>query len=506
MPRIPTKYRDFTIRPAQLAAEYDVILIGAGIGGLSCGAYLAKGGAKVLIAERHSLPGGLCSFFKRGGFCFDAGAHYFGGLGNVQGFGGVMLRALGLDVEFIRLDPVDIFHFPDRTLELPAELESHIELLQQTFPHERENIPSFFKEMLRIYKFFYRGKFDSEVLSLYRWTTYQDVLDHYFKDETLKAILSATVGYIGVYPAQVSAIAMASMMMSYFCDGGYIARGGSQSLPDSIMRRFASDGGHLLLNAEVKEVVVKGDRATHIVLDSGQEVRGRVFVSNADPQKTFSRLTGENQLAQDYLKKLRTYRESNSSFILYLGLKLDDEALRGKRGWHWDSYKMNDPENNPLYIAIPTLEDKSLCPPEHNILIATIICDDPREIDGPGQDENWWTQYKNDCASNAMKRLERIIPGIAQHIVVQESATYRTIHRYTLNSRGAMYGWESSPNQYAINGLPIQTPFENLFLCGHWTLTGPGVVAVFASGFMVARKVHQLFQQTQAPQPEPLPV
>ena len=215
-----TSYRKLTIRPAQLSTEYDVVVVGAGIGGLICGAYLMKSGAKVLIVDRHWVPGGLCSFFKRKGFYFDAGAHYFGSIGDRKSFGGMLLRGLDLDVEFIRVDPVDILHFPDETIELPADFELHIELLESRFPRERENIRAFFRETLRIYRHFYRGKQKSEILERYRWCSYQELLDRYFQDAKLKAILSATAPYIGTSANRVSAIGMASMIMSYFYDGG----------------------------------------------------------------------------------------------------------------------------------------------------------------------------------------------------------------------------------------------------------------------------------------------
>jgi all-trans-retinol 13,14-reductase len=256
-----TKYREFIISPDRLAKEYDVIVIGAGIGGLVCASYVAKSGAKVLLVEHHTVPGGLCSFFKRKEFYFDAGANYFGGIGDPKSFGGMLLRGLDLDVEFMQLDPVFLVHFPDLHLPLPASLESHIELLQSMYPSEKENIPPFFREMHQLYRHFYRGKKNSELLTRYATTSYQEVLNNYFQDERLKGVLSATTGYIGRFPDQVSVIGMASMMMSYFYDGGFIARYGSQALPDSLMRRFVSEGGHLLLNTALKQIKDTGNCA-----------------------------------------------------------------------------------------------------------------------------------------------------------------------------------------------------------------------------------------------------
>jgi prolycopene isomerase len=480
----PTAYRKLSIQPSQLATSYDVVVVGAGIGGLTCASYLAKFGARVLVVERHSLPGGLCSFFKRKGFRFDSGAHYFGGLGDAKSFGGMLLRPLDLDVSFIRVDPVDVLHFPDVSIDLPAALDDHINLLKARFPDEAEPIGVFFLEMLRIYRHFYRGRQESEILRRYQWRTYQEVLDEHFRDATLKAILSATVGYIGVHPDRVSAIAMASMMMSYFYDGGYYARGGSQALADSFLKRIAAEGGSVLLNTAVDKIVVSGDRVEGVQLTSGALVRARVVVSNADAQHTFSRLIGTEHLDSAFVARLKSCQLSTSCFVLYLGVECPDELLHRKRGWYWDSYSVNDPSTVPLYVAIPTLQDRSLCPAGHHIITATTVYPDPA-----GDDVPTWASHKRACEQETLARLDRIVPGLSGRVVVKESATRQTIHRYTLNAQGAMYGWDASPDQYWINRLPVDTPFDNLFLCGHWTSSGPGVIAVVASGFMVARTV-----------------
>jgi all-trans-retinol 13,14-reductase len=239
------------------------------------------------------------------------------------------------------------------------------------------------------------------------------------------------------------------------------------------------------LNTPVERIEVSGDRVDAVVLQSGQTIRARAFVSNADAQQTFFQLIGDAHLDQDYARRLRGSRLSTSCFVLYLGLACDDERLLGKRGWHWDSYEVNDPAAVPLYVAIPSLHDRSLCPTGHHILTATTVYPEP------SFDSDGWTEFKTACERTTLARLENIIPGVSGRVVVKESATRQTIHHYTLNAEGAMYGWESSPDQYWANRLPSETPFDNLWLCGHWTSTGPGVVAVVASGFMVARTVLQ---------------
>ncbi len=255
------------------------------------------------------------------------------------------------------------------------------------------------------------------------------------------------------------------------------------------MRRFVSLGGDLLLKTAVEKITLAGTCASNVVLSSGDVVRADFFVANTDARQTFLQLIGEEHIDETYVQRLKSGRESNSCFILYLGLECGDDLLRGKRGWHWDSYRMNDPDNIPLYIAIPTLADRSLCPPGHHILTATSLYHKP-----PVEGERWhgaerWLDYKRRSVNETLARLERIIPGISKRIVVQEAATQHTIYRYSRNSYGAMYGWETAPEQFWVNRLPVKTPIPNLLLCSHWADTGPGVISVVACGFLVARTV-----------------
>src|SRR3989304_2366012 len=108
----------------QLAPSYDVIVIGAGIGGLVCGTFLAKASKKVLIIEQHHTPGGYCTSFKRKGFIFDSAVHHIGGCGRWSIIGRC-LKELNISMEFYRLDPMDSLVFPSMSLDIPAEIDEY---------------------------------------------------------------------------------------------------------------------------------------------------------------------------------------------------------------------------------------------------------------------------------------------------------------------------------------------------------------------------------------------
>src|SRR3981081_1027142 len=118
------KFKSLRGEPLQ---SYDVVVVGAGVGGLLCANLLARSGLQVLLVEQHYMVGGYCSTFKRKGFIFDAATHFYPLLGNPTTLTGKLLVDLGLDTTWIKMDPVDQFHFPDRTkFSVPADFDTYI--------------------------------------------------------------------------------------------------------------------------------------------------------------------------------------------------------------------------------------------------------------------------------------------------------------------------------------------------------------------------------------------
>src|SRR5713101_2794126 len=129
-------------------ASYDAIIIGSGIGGLFCGNILAKAGLKVLLLERHYMLGGFCSTFRRKGFIFDAATHFYPLLGNPSTLTGKLLQELEIPTEWVKMDPVDQFHFPGLpTFPVPAEFGDYLRMLKLWFPEEAASVDAYFAEL-----------------------------------------------------------------------------------------------------------------------------------------------------------------------------------------------------------------------------------------------------------------------------------------------------------------------------------------------------------------------
>ncbi|MFV1975854.1 MAG: phytoene desaturase family protein [Candidatus Scalindua sp.] len=472
---------NFSLNKSEIESKYDIIVLGAGIAGLICGTFLAKQGKKVLIIEQHSIPGGYCTSFKRKGFIFDAAVHHIGGCGKWSVVGRC-LKELDININFLQLDPMDSIHFPSFTIDVPADIDDYVDLLKERFPSESEQLSLFFKEFIRLY----RATFSTErhkMLIKYQDLTYKEMLDNFFTDEQLKLVLSAQWGYIGSPPHEVSAIGMCQMLVNYLKDGAYFPVGGTQNFADAITQKFIDYGGHIMLSSSVNRILTDGNIIKGVTTEKGEEISADTFVSNIDPKQTFFSLFDKNSVDDSFLRKIDNMKESVSFFLLYLGLdnKIDLKDL--KRGFYHTSNNLSFSDNGWFYISVPTEVDSSLAPDNKQIISVVVSSRD--DYDDIGD----WAAYKDKMKKYTINYLENFVPDIQDHIEVIDAATPKTLYRYTLNSKGAAYGWAVTVDQTWANRLPHTTPFKNLFLAGHWTNPGPGICAVVSSGWRVANMI-----------------
>jgi phytoene dehydrogenase-like protein len=473
---------NFHLNKSEIKSKYDVIVLGAGIAGLICGTFLAKSGRKVLILEQHSIPGGYCTSFKRKGFIFDAAVHHIGGCGKWSVVGRC-LKELGININFLQLDPMDSINFPSFSIDIPAEIDDYVDLLKTRFSSESENLSLFFKELLGLYRATFSNKEKHKMIIKYQDLTFKEMLDSFFTDEQLKMVLSAQWGYIGSPPQEASAIGMCQMLVNYLKDGAYFPVGGTQNFADSITQKFIDYGGHIMLSSKIIALHTDDNITKGVTTEKGKDFFADIFVSNIDPKQTFFSLMDKNAVGETYRLKINTMKESVSFFLLYLGLdnKIDLQSL--KRGFYHTSTNTDYTDNDWFYISVPTDVDASLAPDNKQIISVVVsLRDNYDNIDD-------WAAYKNKMKEYTINYLENLVPDVRNHIEVIDAATPKTLYRYTHNSKGAAYGWAVTVDQTWFNRLQHTTPFKNLFLTGHWTNPGPGVCAVVSSGWRVANMI-----------------
>lgn len=461
-----------------MSNKYDVIIIGSGVSGLICGTKLAKDGLKVLMVEKNNSPGGCVASRKKNGYVFDQGAHTFAGCQK----GGILyyyLDELGIsDMQFIRLNPTERFIFPDQKIEVPQDIENYKSVLSDKYPHESENIENFFEEMIKIARSL---SFDS-LLAKYKLLTFEHLLKKYFKDIKLMSILSAQFRYLGCSPTKLAATSMCLMMTSYLRGGAYYPKGGMQQFPDLVAKKFKEYGGDLILKAEIARINTKNNKVYSVETNDHEEFIADKIISTSDAKNTFFKMLNTVNFDRQYLEKVSKMSIGPSFFMISLGVD-DVLDLTNKMGWYHFSYGLDLYPLQSLYIFIPSLLDASVAPPGKHLI--RITAPFPRPFNSV---ENW-DSCKKEMRDRILDIVGKLIPGMQDAIECEEIVTPKMIADRTYNSQGSICGWEMSVEQVHDKRLLHETSMDGLYLAGHWTNPGGGVVSAATSGWIVARKI-----------------
>ena len=492
-------------------ADADVIIIGGGIAGLTCGCLLAQKGLRILLLEKNQKVGGCCTSFEKDGFSFDLSVQSIGECQNGGRIWNLLKRLDLLDqVRFVSLEPARQYHFPNRKVIQSSRLETHIENLSSLFPNERKGVEQVYAVLKKIYEefsqipsslnWFNPSSFSSKypLLSQYRDKTYGELLNGYLSDLFLKTILSIRSSYALLPPEEISVVGMAGVEMSYFNHGVSSIEGKVEQLPLKMGEVFKKMRGQILIGHEVQQILIEGKRAIGIKLKDGQEMTGRVVVSNIDAHTTFFSLIGEDCLPSGFLSKLKGMRPSLSYFILYLGIEgeLNELPISNNEIFFDDQlqkeyqslYENQILDNAPFYLLAPSKVNPSHAPKGKSTLC--LSCKTSYHLS-----PDWDQKIKGQLSQRLIAKASPFIPDLEKRIVVRVETTPRTIEQWTGNRWGSAYGWAQIPSQSGIYRLSRTTPFTNLYLTGHWTSPGGGIAGVVASGELTAEAVLRKFEE-----------
>lgn len=475
-------------------ASYDAVIIGAGVGGLVCANLLARAGLKVLLIEQHFMVGGYCSTFRRKQYTFDAATHFYPLLGNPATITGSLLLDLGVTTEWIKMDPVDCFHFPDGTsFSVPADFDSYISKLKGQFPDEVCNIDKFFSLVRKTYLIGlmrYFRNLSTDRIAPFQNLTIRDVLRTHFRNEKLKLLLTGDIGHWGSPPSRTSFVFDSMLRLAYFL-GNYYPRGGSQVFVDELAQRFEEAGGHILMSSLVRRILVNNHTALGVEVETGslrhkvlKQISAGVVVSNADLCRTLEGLIGPELVDPDYLARVKQLRPTYPCFLIHMGLKdISLAELRKAEGYHWSCWDAEKVATNAFKVFLPTAYDSSIAPTGGQIVIIQKVT----EVDFDSIED--WAAHKATVEEYIFNSLERCIPGLSSKIVVKLSASAHTSYRYTFNHHGAMLGWEMAPDQLGEQRPTVQSPFKNLYFVGHWIQPGGGITPVMVSAMQAAKRI-----------------
>jgi len=493
--------------------QYDVIVIGSGLAGLSCAAAFARQGFKALVLEQHDKPGGYATAFKRpGGFIFDASLHSTtvgerdGRFNLIHNFPEIT------EVEFLPHPTLFRSIYPDYDLRVAQrDPGAYIEQLCQLFPEESENIKGLFADMQGLADDIGRlsakqgqvdmSNFPNDFPFLFRFysKTWGEMADTRIRNPKLKTIVSGQWGYYGLPPSRLSCFYYALPFTGYLRGGGFYPKGRSQDISNAFVKFLSERGGKVLLKSRVDEILLSNGAATGVRTHDGRTFTARAVVSNASPHETLGRLIGDPAVLAAEQEKWKNYSISISSFQVFLGLKEDLvkklgitdseiflETAYDPEAAYADALK-GEVENGGVGITLYDAINPAYSPQGKNTINLMTLQGyghwEQYEAAYLAGDKKAYRKEKERMADILIAKAEKaLLPGLAKAIQVKEIGTPLTNLRYTGHPRGAIYGWDQTVNNSGNTRVGHTTPVKNLYLAGAWSRPGHGYGAVIPSG------------------------
>lgn len=501
-----------------LDTETDVVIIGSGVGGLSCGALLAKYGLETTVLEAHSIPGGCAHGWSRGDYHFDSGTSLFFGISNrdLENPLTSVLAILEEEVEMIPygIDKTRLF-WDDAVYNTQIGSKEFASVVEELWGHEARRewtalqstcqeygsiatsihpmavrydnwiaLTAIARSPLTFLKFISDGSNMSEA-------NFSSVVNNVVHSQKLK-------DFVNILCQGTSGLGSDDILSSYMIRAfnrlyqpnaqWEIPYGGSQSIVDALVRGLRKHQGKLCLKSRVDRIDVENNRAVGVTLTNGKRLRARkAIVSNATVWDTSKLILSDAMLTdfKDHVAEM----EMNASFmhlhLVFEGAGLPDlplhsfffdDDLSGDSGW-------------PT-ICIPTAVDDSLAPPDKHILHAYLA--EPyslwKDISPKG---DIYKDMKEERSRILWKLVKRVVPDIDDRVVLSLSGSPLTHERF-LNRVQGTYG---TKNLLKIKTTPtgIQ-PLENVFCVGDTTFPGTGTPAVAASAMWVANTLAPVYK------------
>ncbi len=489
--------------------DYDVIVIGAGCGGMTAGALLAGQGRKVLVLEQSDRVGGCCSTYEREGYRFDVGATILELIAPMEAAFQRLGTSLREELELDSVDPVYSVIFEDGSrVTYPASVEEKAEIISRISPEDGKSWLEFSRYVGGFINAFLNGFFISPANNMMDMTrmlakdprllkffplfskNLEEVMHKYFKNERVQQSIYYPSTFMGLPPA------LASGIFSFLCYGEhlgvYYPRGGMIGIAQALQRCGERFGLEVRLDRRVDKVMVRNRRCEGVVLADGMEITSDVVISNINAKTLYLDMIGEEQLPWLARYGVKSYRVSVSAPMINVGLdwrppldayntllttsmeKYDDYCLGGmQRGLL--------PEDLFGIVSFPTLNDASLAPEGHHVL--NIILAGPYELRRMD-----WDRDKQSYGERQLELISRsAIPGLADHVTVMDVSTPRDYERRLLTPQGAFLGLDIDLTSTTVFRPSARSKsIKGLYLAGASTHPGGGVPCVISSGIIAA--------------------
>ena len=486
--------------------RYDIIIIGAGLGGLECAHLLAQTGRSVLVLEREVQPGGCMQSYRRRGLAFDTGLHYCGGLAPGNALYPAFKKLGLMKLPWRRLDPsgFDRVTIGGRDFAYAEGHEAFVETLAREFPHERQGLETYAREMKEIGSHLFDALHPRDEVtflaesqfgrSAYEW------LHETFRDPLLINVLSGSSLKMELAPETLPLYTFVQGNNS-FVESSWRLEGDGSMLVDSLVADIRHRGGEVVCSAGVEELVEQDGCLVAALCANGERYEGDVFISNAHPAVTCDLVKQSTRMKKVFRNRIHRLENTYGMFTVSLAIK--PGALRYfnwnqylyRRPNVWTYYHDNDPVEGLLISCRCPDAGTPLGPDgvEYTRCLdlltpmpwARVAQWSDTTVGHRGQE---YTDFKERVADQCVALAEEFIPGLASMVEARYTSTPLTYRDYTLTPNGSAYGVRKDWHDPVMTLLAPRTPIPNLLLTGQ-SLTLHGLLGVTMSSLFTCAEI-----------------
>lgn len=405
--------------------EYDVIVAGGGLGGLTAANVLAKNGHRVLLAEQHFQLGGLATYFKRRQHVFDVALHGFpiGMKKTLRKYWSQEMADHIVQVKSVRFDN------PQFSLETTFTKEDFTNILVEKFKLQREIVDAFYTELDRM------NYYDD------RSMTNRELFEKYFPGRNdVVRLLMEPITYANGSTLDEPAITYGIVFSNFMSKGVFTFKGGTDLMLEMMKREMNKNGVSLQTSCRVERVIVEDGKVAGAILN-GKEVRCKSLLSNGNLLSTIHEWVGDEYFSKDFLKSVKSTRLNKSSCQVYIGLKPGESFDYIGDLLFTSTHPVFDPDK--IVSREITSRTYSIYYPEIRpgstdyTVVASMNAD---YDDWQNLTDEQYKIAKQKIIDDTIRALDKYIPGIESKIDYTEAATPITFKRYTLHRGGASFG------------------------------------------------------------------